>query len=497
MSVIDNSFYPLQTSTRMVTQMRQRFDALQQQLATGERATSLADLGGDRYFDLTIRARQARVESYSGSLTAVNLRVDMLGTTLSRLDKLSGEARSAMGVGGYGQNDINLATAPKAAAARLDEVLNLLNNEVAGRYLFGGSSTDAKPVANAAAILEGEGGRAGFRTVAAERQLADLGPDGRGRVAVSTSASTVTLAEDGSHPFGFKLSTLSATDAAIATTTPSGDPATLSIALGAQPAAGSSITIGLTLPDGTETQVTLVAGGTGANGFALGATTDDTAQNLSLALGDALEARAATELSVASRFAAADDFFSGQGGTALRVDGPPFDTATAQRPATASDTVDWYRGGDAAEARSSVSARIDDAVSVDYGVQANEEGIAQLVRTLAVMASEDYPSSDATSRERFDAVASRQLSRLAESHSNAPGSIKAITTEIGLVRAKAGRVAEQQARYADQLETLRAGIEGISTEEVAMEILALKTRLEASYQTASLVSQLSLVNYMR
>jgi flagellar hook-associated protein 3 FlgL len=497
MSVIDNSFYPLQSNTRQVTQMRQRFDALQQQLATGERATTLAELGGDRYFDLTIRSRMARVESYGASLTAVNLRVDMLGTTLTRLDGLASEARGTMSVGGYGQGNLNLATAPGAAAARLDEVMNLLNNEVAGRYLFGGSSTDGKPVASASAVLDGEGGRAGFRTVSAERKLADLGTSGLGRLTLAATGNSVAVSEDGSHPFGFKLSTLSSTSPSVSMFQPSGDPANLSVDFTAQPAAGTSVSIGLTLPDGSETQIRLVAGGEGAGGFAIGASTAETAQNFAQALGTALQGKAAGELSVASAFAAADSFFAGQGQTAMRVDGPPYETATALRPATATDTVTWYRGSNETDARGSVSAKIDDAVSVDYGVQANEQGLTQLVKTLAVMASETYPSGDATSRERFDAVATRQFARLAESNANKPGSIEAISVEIGLVKSKAGRVAEQQARYAEQLETLRSGIEGVSMENVAMEILALKTRLEASYQTASLVSQLSLVNYMR
>jgi hypothetical protein len=39
-------------------------------------------------------------------------------------------------------------------------------------------------------------------------------------------------------------------------------------------------------------------------------------------------------------------------------------------------------------------------------------------------------------------------------------------------------------------------IEGVSTEQVASEILALQTRLQASLQTTSLLYQTSLVNYL-
>jgi hypothetical protein len=37
----------------------------------------------------------------------------------------------------------------------------------------------------------------------------------------------------------------------------------------------------------------------------------------------------------------------------------------------------------------------------------------------------------------------------------------------------------------------------VPKEDVAMELLALQTRLQASYQATSLVAQLSLVNYVK
>jgi hypothetical protein len=41
------------------------------------------------------------------------------------------------------------------------------------------------------------------------------------------------------------------------------------------------------------------------------------------------------------------------------------------------------------------------------------------------------------------------------------------------------------------------GIDKAPTEEVAAQILALQTRLTASYQAMALVSQLSLANYLQ
>ena len=40
-------------------------------------------------------------------------------------------------------------------------------------------------------------------------------------------------------------------------------------------------------------------------------------------------------------------------------------------------------------------------------------------------------------------------------------------------------------------------ISSVSKEEVAMEMLALQTRLQASYEATSLIASLSLVNYLK
>ena len=92
---------------------------------------------------------------------------------------------------------------------------------------------------------------------------------------------------------------------------------------------------------------------------------------------------------------------------------------------------------------------------------------------------------------------SMQSERLSESKNSEPGSIELITLELGQARAAIGNAKDRHTAYKAQLDTMLADIEQVSIEEVAMELLALKTRLEASYTTMSAMSQLSLVNYLR
>ena len=501
MTTIGKSMFPLQTSSQLLTSMKERYDKLQGQLATGERAATLAEMGSSRYFNLSMRTRITNIESYSRTMSTVNLRLEMLDTTLTRFDQIEAEQRISATPGGSGSSNINFSTVPATSRARLDEVLDLLNTRIGGRYLFGGSDAENKPVLNATALLDGEGGRAGFNTVAGERRLADSGADNMGRLTLSRTGDTVSLAEDGVHPFGLKLTAVSSSSPDVVLTQPTGAPPELAMQFAAVPAAGSKVTLSFTLADGTQESITLTAASGTPHAGEFQLVSGDpaaTAGNFRAALGDAVEHLVATRGASASAFAAADDFFYGSGGPGkpMRVDGSPPWAATALVEDD-TNTVRWYTGEDSANPRSTVVARVDDGTTVRYGVQANESGLAGLVRSLSVMATASFPNDDPTSSERFDAMAVRQIDRLSTANANQPGAIKVISVEAGMARSTIASVGERHRVHKAQLETMLADMELVSVEEVAMEMLSLKTRLEASYQATALVAQLSLVNYVK
>lgn len=499
--IVNKTQFPVGASFQSVNSLQNRFEQLQIQLATGKKYQTLSSFGNDRSFDLTMRNRLQKLEGYQANIQPVQLRLDFYDQILTRLDSLEAEARSNASPGGYGTDGVNLASAPNQAKSQMAELVSLLNSEVNGRYLFGGSASDARPVASLDAILDGEGGQDGFRTIAGERKLADAGADGLGRLTIDQTGTAVTLDEDGVHPFGFKLSTLSSDSGGITLTSPAGSPASLGVEFTGAIVAGENTRVGLTLPDGESLTLTLTAvEGTPENPgeYAIGATDADTAASFAAALEASLEEAGEGQLASASVLAAADNFFNGTGEDVMRIDGPPFESATALQVADPADTVIWYTGADAGSAvRQSVTARIDDGVAVEYGVQANEGGFTALMRSLAAMASENFPSNDESSETRFDYIAHKQQGRLAESNNGDAGSIEIITLEMGLALQRVGQTKQRQTEYKSQLEGLLASIESAPIEQVAMEITAIQTRLQASYQTMSIVSQMSLVNFIR
>lgn len=503
--IVNKAMFPVRGNFAQIARMQQQLSDLQTQLGTGEKAATLAGMGQSRSTSLTLRSQISTMTGFKQSISTVDLRLTMLGSLVSNLDKIEGEARTSETPGGYGTNDVNLTTAPTIARSRLDQVLTVLNSDINGRYLFGGATTDKKPVPTMSELLEGSVGRAGFNTVKAQRLQADQGVvqgDGStmGRISVAAAGTNTVRLGDDASPFGMKLDTILTSGASVTTTGPSGPrPASLDIAFMAVPLDGEKIEIGFTMPDGSHETLRLSASADapGDGEFQIGADAAATAANFRAAATAAVKKLSATKLAAASAYAAADDFFAKQGQVPQRVDGPPYDTATGLVAGTEDNTVIWYRGADDNPARNGVSAKIDENTTVNYGVQANEEGIAELVKSLAVMATSTFLAGDATAHERFDATAGRQISRLAEDNNSKQGSIEVIAVELGMAQVTVKATQDRQSVYQVQMDSLLSDIEGVSNEDVGMQLLALKTRLEATYSVTSMVSQLSLVNYIK
>ena len=187
MTVVNRTMYPLQTSMNLIAKMQDQFSELQTQLSTGQKASTLSGLGTDRFFDLSIHARMSRLNGYSDSIKMVNTRLTMFDQVTSRLSDLQASSRSLMTPSAYGSGDLNFGSVPSLAQSNLDEVVNLLNMDVGGRYLFAGSQTDTSPVAPMDALINGAAGKAGFKQVASERQQADVG-DGLGRLQIGRAS---------------------------------------------------------------------------------------------------------------------------------------------------------------------------------------------------------------------------------------------------------------------------------------------------------------------
>ncbi|WP_257170606.1 flagellar protein [Bradyrhizobium sp. SRS-191] len=305
---------------------------LSTQLSSGVKSNHYAGMGPDEGFAIAARAQLANISSFTLTMTHVNTVIGAVNTSLQSLSKINGQVQSGASATPQNLTSTGQTTGQLTALSNLSAITGILNTQVGDRFIFSGTATDRPAIASADDILNGTATQAGLKQVIAERQQADLGLNGLGRLNLSASATMpITLAEDvAGSPFGFKLSTVNSSLTNATVTGPSGSPAGISVDLTAgNPNAGDQISFTFKLPDGTSEAIQLTASTTTpapANTFAIGATPAATSANLNAALNTALTTLANTSLVAASAVTAGDNFFN----TASAVSG----TAVNNKAAT-------------------------------------------------------------------------------------------------------------------------------------------------------------------
>ena len=352
--------------------------------------------------------------------------------------------------------------------------------------------------------MNGDGARAGFKQVIAERKQADLGATGLGRLVIS-DADRDLGADRGRRGLAVRLQARGRDlDLTGATVTPSGPPAAYAVDLGAvNPVAGDTITVSLHAARRLEREHHahrhhLDHAGQ-PNQFTIGATSDVTArQPAGRAHGGGRQARRYLAHGGVGAWRPPDDFFNiDAANPPQRVAGPPFDTATAFVAGTAANTVTWYTGetGSRSRARHRHRARSTHRSRCPTALRANEQGIRWVVQNVAALAAMTFSPSDPNAAARSAALnqrvgnGARRAVRHPEDRGHRRPSLPARRPRLS---AAGDRHQQTKSTLADMLEQ----IEGVSTEEVAAQILALQTRLQASLQTTALLYQTSLVNYI-
>ncbi|MBR1129646.1 flagellar protein [Bradyrhizobium iriomotense] len=315
-----------------IRNINQQLTDLSTQLSTGKLSQNYSGMGTNEGFAIASRAQLSNIAAYTDTITNVNVNINLANTALQSLTTIrntvqTGSASTAQDLNVNGQT-----VAQNTAAAQFGSMVGVLNTQSGNRYLFSGTAVNTQSVANAGDIINGTTTQAGFKTVMAERQAADLGANGMGRlVQTQPTPSSVRVSEDvAGSPFGLKIKAVSSTLTGATVTGPSGSPVSFSVDLnGTNPNNGDKLSIQFTLPDGTTEQIDLTASTatpTPAGSFAIDTTTPgNTATNLDTALNTAIKKLANTSLVAASAVTAGDNFFN----TASSAIGTPVNNQAA------------------------------------------------------------------------------------------------------------------------------------------------------------------------
>jgi hypothetical protein len=207
----------------------------------------------------------------------------------------------------------------------------------------------------------------------------------------------------------------------------------------------------------------------------------------------------ASSLSISSNNAAAFTALGFSGAVTatqppLRVSGSPLGSATSLGNGSA-NTVAWYTGNSGpGSARASSTVRVDSSQVVQFGAQANEQAIRQQLQSIAVYAAVTFPPSNTNSAGAASALSERTAANLTPQ--TGQQTISDIQTDFAAAQNAMKDAQARQTQTKSALQSLVDQTEGITQADVASQILALQNSLQASYQTTSMLAQLSLTKFL-
>jgi flagellin-like hook-associated protein FlgL len=372
-----------------VQNLNNQLTDLSTQLSTGVKSTTYAGMGVNEGFAIAARAQLANITAFGTTMTNVNTIISAANTALQTLSSIGSQVQSGASSGSLDLDSNGQTVAQESAASELSAIVGVLNTQVGDRYIFSGSAINSPAVASAETIMNGNGTQAGLKQVIAERQQADLGTNGLGRLVISSPTPTsVQLAEDvAGSPFGLKLNAVSSTLTGASVTGPSGSPPTVSVDLGTtNPNPGDQVSFTFKLPDGTTQTIQLTATTatpppTGS--FAIGATPTATAANLNAALTASITTLANTSLLAASAVEAGDNFFD----TASIATGSVANNqATPPAPITGATALSGTAGTDSLSSSfapgDTITVNGTPITFVASGATGNEVNVTDTVQTL-------------------------------------------------------------------------------------------------------------------
>jgi flagellar hook-associated protein 3 FlgL len=482
--------------------LRRELDELQRQLATGKRSDTYGGLGLERRASLDIRGKLSALEGYLATIKDAQFRLGLMSDGLSRLSAIGGSTKGDLAQPQFDPGADGRTTAQRSAQERLKLAIDVLNTETNGRYAFAGRASDTRPVIDYKTMMDGDGLRLGLKTMIPERVAADRAPDGLGHAALSAASAagveSLAVATNDAARLGLKIAGLSETMTNVALpgaanaagVTSAAGTTTARLDFTGLPLAGEGFQLHVTLPDGTARSLSFSAVAAPSAGlpgtFEIGATAAATRDNALAAVSASITAlMAGDDAKTSSSIAAAREFFA-------QSLGNPLPAGAYSQP-----VVTWYRGDDDTTAvpngRDTAAARVDESYVVGTGARANEAPIRNLLAQLGALAAESFANT-APERERYELLVEKVRTNL--SPADPSQKVESIVGEFGAALASIGAVKERHQATGAVLQDTLAGNEESSPEELAAAMLALQTRLQASYQTTALLAQLSLVNYL-
>jgi flagellin-like hook-associated protein FlgL len=492
-----------------LTKIHTSLDLTAQQMATGKVGQTYSSLGSNVAQSIDLNAKLTAIDASAVGIASAKTSLSTVDNTITSFLNSASSISNGPFSSVKGTDSASRRSMQSGLRDSFSSTLDYLNTQDDKGYLFGGKVQDVSPALPAATILDGDPttGKTGLSDYITERQTADMGANGLGRLTLNlpTGGTTLTLFEEAAGlPFGMTLNSVSSTlDNATATLSTT-SPKSLGVTFSGVPTSGKVFTVTFNLPDGTTTNVSLTAGATNSSSqFAIGADAASTAVNFQTALTSSLKTTASTALAGSSAIKASKDFFAGSltlppqrvaipsGGTAATA------TAFVTDPTTnAANTVIWYRGTDAktsGDPRLDRVIQISRGVNVGFGVRGNEPGFADMLASIGAAVVTKFSTTDETlAQEQFSDLVDRSKTTLSKGKTETQSVVTSLAASQAQVRDVTDRYTASKSLYASLISTL----EDASPEKTAAQLTQLQTQLQIAYQVTSKVMKMTLADYL-
>src|SRR5215467_9737141 len=180
-----------------VRNINEQLTNLSTELSSGVKSPNYAGMGVNEGFAIAARSQLANVTAFSDTMTNVNTIIDSANTALQSLSTIAGQVQSNAASSPQNLTSTGQTIGQQNAQSELSAMVGILNTQVGDRYIFSGTAINTPAVASANDILNGTTTLAGLKQVIAERQQADLGLNGLGRLVLTQpTATSMQVAED-------------------------------------------------------------------------------------------------------------------------------------------------------------------------------------------------------------------------------------------------------------------------------------------------------------
>jgi flagellar hook-associated protein 3 FlgL len=141
----------------------------------------------------------------------------------------------------------------------------------------------------------------------------------------------------------------------------------------------------------------------------------------------------------------------------------------------------------------SVSVQVDASTNVDYTVNAGQDGFQEIIRALSLMANLKVPGpGDIPDTAQLNDM----LTKVQQIANNGVDQLTQAQTQLGMKSALINSIQDIQTKDKATLENVMGNTENTDTTDAVTKIQALQTQLQSSYEVTSIISKLSLVNFL-